>query len=123
MFVLDTDHMSTLERGGSSALMLVTKLSPVEDALIATTIVTCEEQCRGWLAKTARETGTALVRAYVQLGQHLDIYASMNVLQYNEHTHEIFQELQQAKIRIGTQDLKIAAIVLSNDAILSEFQT
>jgi len=31
---------------------------------------------------------------------------------------EVFERLKQAKIRIGTMDLKIAAIALANDATL-----
>lgn len=118
MHVLDTDHMSILERGGTSALALTLKLSALADNAVATTIISYEEQCRGWLARTAREKDAALIRAYVQLGQNLEIYASMNVLPYDDRAHTIFLALQRQKIRIGTQDLKIAAIVLSNDAIL-----
>lgn len=47
MYILDTDHMSILERGGVPALQLTLKLSRVPDALIATTIVSYEEQCKG----------------------------------------------------------------------------
>src|SRR5689334_8871301 len=118
MYVLDTDHMSILERGGPPALPLTMKLSALADSEIATTIVTYEEQCRGWLAKTARAKGEALIRAYVQLGQHLEIYAGMNVLAYDHRAHTIFLRLQSQKIRIGTQDLKISAIVLANEATL-----
>ena len=118
MHVLDTDHMSILERGGTSALTLNLKLGALADSEIATTIVSYEEQCRGWLAKTAREKGEALIRAYAQLGNHLEIYAGMNVLPYDERAHAVFLTLQSQKIRIGTQDLKIAAIALANDATL-----
>lgn len=59
-----------------------------------------------------------MIRAYLQLGQHLEIYTGMVVLPYDYRAHVIFQTLQNQKIRIGTQDLKIAAIALSNDATL-----
>ncbi len=118
MYVLDTDHMSILERGGTPALTLTLKLSALPDSEIATTIISYEEQCRGWLAKTAREKDEALIRAYVQLGEHLEIYAGMNVLPYDHRAHAIFLTLQSRKIRIGTQDLEIAAIALANDATL-----
>lgn len=42
----------------------------------------------------------------------------MTVLPYGADAHTIFQELQAQKLRVGTQDLKIAAIVLANNAIL-----
>ncbi|WP_395092387.1 type II toxin-antitoxin system VapC family toxin [Armatimonas sp.] len=118
MYLLDTDHMSILERGGTAALTLTLKLSALSDSEVATTIVSYEEQCKGWLAKTAREKDEPLLRAYVQLGQHLEIYAGMTVFPYDADAHRFFQELQSQKIRIGTQDLKIAAITLANDATL-----
>ena len=116
MYLLDTDHMSILERGGTPALQLTLKLSTLPDWQIATTIVSYEEQCKGWLAKTSRERDEALIRAYMQLGQHLEIYTGMIVLPYDAYAHALFQILQSQKVRIGTQDLKIAAIAIANDA-------
>ena len=110
--------MSVLRRGGLPALQLTLKLSMLADSELATTIVSYEEQCKGWLAKTARDKGTALIRAYAQLGQNLEVYASMRILPYDEPTHGIFQTLQSQRLRIGTQDLKIASIALANNATL-----
>jgi tRNA(fMet)-specific endonuclease VapC len=118
MVILDTDHMSVLERGGSGALTLAMKLGVLSDRDIATTIISYEEQCKGWLAKTAREKDEALIRSYQQLGIHLEIYAGMQVLPFDSNAHQIFVQLQLQKIRIGTQDLKIAAISLSKNAVL-----
>jgi len=64
MYILDTDHMTVLERGGPSSAVLVSRLRKVPLFEVATTIVVYEEQTRGWLAKTAREKGLSLVRAY-----------------------------------------------------------
>ena len=51
MFVLDTDHLSVLEWADNSAtrrlLQRLSRLSPEE---ATTTIITFEEQMRGWLA-------------------------------------------------------------------------
>lgn len=43
MHILDTDHMSILERGGTPALTLTLKLSTLADSEVATTIVSYEE--------------------------------------------------------------------------------
>ena len=118
LYILDTDHMSLLERGGTPSLPLSLNLSAVPEPDIATTIISYEEQCKGWLAKTSREKDEALIRAYVQFGQHLEIYASINVLPYDARAHAIFQTLRMQRVRIGTQDLKIAVITLVNDATL-----
>jgi tRNA(fMet)-specific endonuclease VapC len=110
--------MSVLERGGTNSLALTLKLSAIPDSDIATTIVSYEEQCRGWLAKTAREKDEALIRCYAQLGQNIAIYASLTLLPYNQSSHSKYLEARRQKVRVGTQDLKIASICLANDAIL-----
>ena len=116
MVLLDTDHMSILERGGSSARLLTLKLSELPESQIATTIVSYEEQCKGWLAKTSNARGEALIRAYSYLGQHLEVYGAIRVQPFDVGAHAVFLDLQVQRIRIGTQDLKIAAIALANDA-------
>lgn len=47
MWLLDTDHLSILERGGSTALALQMRLGQVPAKQLATTIVNYEEQMRG----------------------------------------------------------------------------
>jgi len=90
---------------------------PLDD--IATTIISYEEQTRGWLAYMARmDTETARIRAYGFLKRHLEIYCRIAVIPYDEKAAAEFERFKQAKIRIGTMDLKIAAIALANDAIL-----
>ena len=39
-------------------------------------------------------------------------------MDFDERAAEIFERLRRSKIRIGTMDLKIAVIVLANDATL-----
>ncbi len=58
------------------------------------------------------------IAAYQRLKRHLDIYCRIAVISYDEKAAAEFERLKQAKIRIGTMDLKIAAITLANDAIL-----
>ncbi len=53
MWLLDTDYLSILERGGSSALPLQIRLDQVPIDQIGTTIVNYEEQMRGWLSRAA----------------------------------------------------------------------
>ena len=54
MLVLDTDHLSDLDRGGASAVALLQRLASSGDD-VATTIVSGEEQLRGWLAQIHAE--------------------------------------------------------------------
>jgi hypothetical protein len=51
MVILDTDHISLLEHGGSGpGRRLLERLDAVEPFEIATTIISYEEHTRGWLS-------------------------------------------------------------------------
>jgi tRNA(fMet)-specific endonuclease VapC len=119
MVVLDTDHLSMLERdqpGGGALQARLASLSPTE---VVTTIISYEEQMRGWMAYLARTRAVAhQVEAYRRLVQHLDNYRRIPVLAFDEAAAVVFQRLRRTRLRIGTMDLKIAAIVLSRDATL-----
>jgi tRNA(fMet)-specific endonuclease VapC len=55
MIVLDTDHISFLQRPDSAeGQELVRRLETASDHDIVTTVVTVEEQMRGWLQVIAR---------------------------------------------------------------------
>ena len=76
MIVLDTDHLSVLERSdqpGSGAWR--TRLAHVPPVEVVTTIISYEEQLRGWMAYLARTRSVAhQVEAHRRLLQHLDNY-------------------------------------------------
>lgn len=54
MYLLDSDHLSMLERGTQEGLRLKNRLSPISPDDKATTIITYEEQTRGRLAFLSR---------------------------------------------------------------------
>lgn len=76
MFILDTDHLSLLEWGsGAAGQSLRQRILRLPENEVVTTIITFEEQTRGWLAFQAR--GRSLeqqVNAYRKLNRHLDIW-------------------------------------------------
>ena len=55
---------------------------------------------------------------YGELKQLLQTYCNLAILDFDEKAAAEFVRLKQARIRIGTMDLKIAAIALANDATL-----
>jgi tRNA(fMet)-specific endonuclease VapC len=119
MIVLDTDHVSVLtDHRHSMRVRLLRKLEVTEDAL-AIPIVSAEEQLRGWLAKihATRDVHRQIV-PYLRLAKLIDFLADWRVAQWSEPAADFFTRLRSARIRIGTQDLKIAAIALANDALL-----
>ena len=58
MYVLDTDHMSLLEWGGEDSARLRERLADLENDQLFVTIVSYEEQIRGWMAYLAKSKTT-----------------------------------------------------------------
>jgi len=82
MVVLDTDHLSLLERRQSAASQsLQTRLDRLDAGSWATTIVTYEEQTRGWMAYMARaKTVAQEIAAYARLKTHIQSFRYIVVL-------------------------------------------
>src|SRR2546425_4361437 len=120
MVVLDTDHMSLLEwSGAQGSATLRTRLATLQPAEVVTTIISYEEQVRGWMAYIARTRSiTQQVEAYRRLHRQLDNYCRIPVIAFDAPAAVRFQQLRRTRLRIGTMDVKIAAIVLSREATL-----
>jgi tRNA(fMet)-specific endonuclease VapC len=122
LYILDTDHMSLLERLDNQAgFQIRNRMDQVLSASdsAATTIITFEEQVRGWMSRLAKaKTISQQVYDYQKLNQLLENYRTITVLDFDEKSGLQFQALQKARIRIGTMDLKIAATAIANNATL-----
>lgn len=119
MSLLDTDHMSLLDRGGQEGQRVRDRLRSLLLEEVATTIISYEEQIRGWLGRVARATTLERrVSDYGELRQMLRNYCDITVVDFDARAAAEFERLRQARIRIGTMDLQIAAIALANDATL-----
>jgi tRNA(fMet)-specific endonuclease VapC len=119
MYLLDTDHLSLLERSNLASLPLQRRLEEIPAEEIATTIITYEEQMRGWLARVAQaHTRERMLGAYARSLVHLETFKCIPVVPFDEKAVTEFERLRSAHLRIGTMDLKIAASALANDATL-----
>lgn len=119
MIVLDTNHLSILDQDSIEAFNLGRRLAALSERDVAVTIITSEEQMRGWLAYVARaNTPVRQVEAYAKLRGHVERFRRIPVLDYNAAASSIHETLKQTKIRVGTMDLNIAAIALANNAVL-----
>ena len=118
--VLDTDHMSVLERRERPAVDdLLSRLAAMPPSEVMTTVISYEEQMRGWIAYIAQARSMAQqITAYGRLLSHFENYRRIPVLGFDEGAAVIFQQLRRRHRQIGTMDLKIAAIVLSHEATL-----
>jgi len=111
--------LTIVQRGsGPEFDTLLGRLQSADDDVYAT-IVSFEEQVRGWLAFVAGARSTAReVFAYSQLRLLLDDYGDRLVLDYDDDAAAEFQRLSKGRLRVGSMDLRIAAIALSRDATL-----
>lgn len=116
LHILDTDHISLFQRGHVQVTAHV-RLTPHSD--IAITIITAEEQVRGRLARIrAAKSEMDRLPALRWFRESLGLLRTFNLLDYDTTAASVFASLLQQKIRIGTQDLRIAAIALSTNSIL-----
>ena len=115
-FILDTDHI-TLYREEHPVVR--TRVAFVPKSQPAVTIVSFEEQVRGWLALIRRAKNEArTIWGYQRLRESLDYFTQVRVLDFDVGAASMFRQLRKQRIRIGTQDLRIAAIALANDCIV-----
>jgi len=118
MLVLDTNHITVLGYATPAGEGLLAQLNASNDEAV-TTVVTLEEQMRGWLATINRARDVRnQVMAYDRLRTRTEFLAKWVMLPWDDEAANHFVEFRQQGVRIGTADLKIACIVLAHDAIL-----
>src|SRR5438309_11891181 len=101
MVILDTDHMSLLEwRENQQAMALRERLADVDPQDVATTVISYEQQFRGWMTYLARaKTIARQVEAYRRLVRHLENYRQIAVLPFDDKAAATFQHLRESRIR------------------------
>ncbi len=119
MIVLDTDVLSIVQRADGPAYDRLAQRLDAADDEVAVSIVSFEEQMRGWLAYVARsKTLNQQIEGYAKLHALLDDFTSRPVLDFDQDDAAEFERLIRLKLRLGTMDLRIAAITLANNALL-----
>jgi tRNA(fMet)-specific endonuclease VapC len=116
LYILDTDTV-TFQQAGRE--ILVHHLRSVSAESVCTTVVTLYEQLRGRLAMINRaQTNPALIQAYEQLQKTVKYFSFVPILPFTSSAADQFETLRAKRVNIGTQDLRIASIVLSVNGIL-----
>ncbi len=116
LWILDTDHISLYQRGD---LNVINRLSSANPKNLAVTVISLEEQMYGRLSEIKKATSAiSLITAYSRLEITLDYFKSVQVLPFDHNAHTAFEGLIRQKLRVGTQDLRIAAIALSVNGIV-----
>ncbi|MCC7084707.1 MAG: type II toxin-antitoxin system VapC family toxin [Pirellulales bacterium] len=120
MIILDTDHATVLRYPEHSQFAhLTAKMEYSVDQDFAFTAITIEEQMRGWLAAIRRARAVHnLILYYTRLIGLVRFLEKWKILPFHEPAADRFEALRKGRIRIGTQDLKIASIALDENVLL-----
>jgi tRNA(fMet)-specific endonuclease VapC len=111
MYVLDTDHLSLIQRNGQDGKRILARLSAVKNPAIAVAVITYEEQVRGRLNIVSKsKTLDERIRAYAGLQQISTDYRSITVISFELAAALEHERLRKAYPRLGNMDLKIAAL-------------
>jgi len=98
---------------------IVAKIRATPLPLRAITIITVEEQLRGRLSQIRKaRTAGVYIKACAALHDTIRLFSSINILDFANDANAHFEALRSAKIRVGSQDLRIAAIALATGNIL-----
>jgi tRNA(fMet)-specific endonuclease VapC len=75
---------------------------------VSATIVSFEEQMRGWMSRLAKKPEMAdQIESYGRLLRQLRNYCKVPVIAFEETAAIEFQRLRKANLRIATMDLKL----------------
>jgi tRNA(fMet)-specific endonuclease VapC len=114
-WILDTDHVSLWQRQHP---IVTQRIAAVDLSLISITIITAEEQLRGRLEVIRRaDSAIARVAAYGRFRETLDFLEQFRrfqrLLDFTMDAEVRYHDLKRQRVRIGSQDLRIAAIALA----------
>ena len=120
MILLDSDHLTVaVNKRHSQYAGLHERIESTDDEEFSTTFVSVEEQCRGWLARINSVPDVLnQVSAYRRLAAFFIFLRDWDIVPLDKDCATEFMRLRKSRIRIGTNDLKIAAIAISNSALL-----
>jgi tRNA(fMet)-specific endonuclease VapC len=116
LHVLDTDILSLLQAGHATVLKNVAA-RPQKD--IAISVVSVEEQLSGWytLLRQAKQNDKVAF-AYLQLARSVRSLSTLTILDYDLPCIHRYDSLRKQKLNVRKMDLRIAAIVLEQNATL-----
>src|SRR5450432_174427 len=96
MYLFDTDHMSLIEHGGVEYERIKARLRTVPRDDVATTIISYEEQTRGWLARIAQmKTPQRQISVYSELKRQLRNYCDIDIVEFDTTATTEFKRLRQ----------------------------
>jgi tRNA(fMet)-specific endonuclease VapC len=98
-YILDTDHVSLLQRGN---VAIAARLDALAATAVAITMITADEQLQGRLTIIRRaRTQVDIVRGYERLYETLRFYNSVALVLYDAVAAARFDDMRRQGIRIG----------------------
>jgi tRNA(fMet)-specific endonuclease VapC len=117
-YVLDTDHLSLYQRNHPQVCDRIRAVRQ-NGIILKTTVVTVEEQYAGRLAQIRKsQTPDVLISAYDRLKASFSLFSQLEILEYNRAADDYFRQFRSQRVRIGTQDLRIASIAIAQGGIV-----
>ena len=126
MFLLDTDHVViSQKRSAPEYEHLIRRVREHGPSDFFVSIITFHEQVMGWNTYISRARDSAgVVRGYESFQRVLSNFCEAQVLPFDEAAARTFDEMRRRKVRVGSMDLRIASIALSQDmTVLSRNQS
>lgn len=110
-YILDTDHVSLLLQGHAGVVQQLADHLPGE---IEVTLVTAQELLNGWLPLLKRkQPAQRYIWAYAGLRKTVEFLCDVHLLNFDAHAAQEYERLRARYGRLGTNDLRIAAIALT----------
>ena len=117
MFLLDTDHVVISQQQSMPEYdHLIQRVRQQDSSLFFVSVISFHEQVMGWNGYISRAKDlSGVVRGYERLQRVLSNFSEAQVLAFDDAAADLFEDLRKRRVRIGTMDLRIAAIALSRD--------
>lgn len=115
LLILDTDHASLFLKGNT---LVCDRIFQAEPENLAISIITAEEICQlSEINKYSQASQSSrLLLAYSEFEKALDFFQTIQRFSFDINAYHQFEILRHQFRRLGTRDLRIAAIALSINA-------
>jgi tRNA(fMet)-specific endonuclease VapC len=116
--ILDTNHYNALTEESSLGRNAQRRIEASGmDVFIS--IIAVQEITQGWLALiNRRKSGRDQVHIYMRFQHSIETLNKLTILPFDDAAADVVEDLRAQRVRVGTMDLKIAAICLAHDAVL-----
>jgi tRNA(fMet)-specific endonuclease VapC len=120
LYVIDTDIFTLIQQQARTSVpRLFRRVSLQKPDDLSTTVISFQEQMKGCLAAAnSAKSEAGMLHAYLLMQNTREAFCRMTVLPFDVAAKQQFDGLVRQRLRVGTMDLRIAAITLVHKAVL-----